>query len=134
MKQKRKREQKSFRDQLNDINIELFGKPLQRNIKHKDNDEVKLDKKKSTHTDVIGYGPRRVCAITMATLPIDYMIDPIRLDAPCDVCINEQCPYAMGIYNLKSRYGIGKSINELKRWGFRKGTNEPVILDYKEEK
>ncbi|WP_301204342.1 hypothetical protein [Bacteroides acidifaciens] len=127
MKQKKKRGQRSFKDQLNDINIELFGRPLpspRKAAAHKYNDEVQINKRASRNIDVPGFGPRKVCNITMGTIPIDYEIDPNRLDAPCDVCINMQCPYAMGLYD----------INNLKNWGFRKGTKEPIILDYKEEK
>lgn len=105
-----KRKQKSFKDQLNDISIELFGTPCSPTNNHSSND-ILLDKTKPTNINITGYEPRKVCNITMATLPINYSINPLRLDAPCEECINEQCPYSIGIINefKEKNYGYRKN-------------------------
>lgn len=56
-----------------------------------------VNKRKPTNEDRPGYGAReKVCGITIAVLPLDFKINPRRLDAPCEMCINEQCAYSMG--------------------------------------
>lgn len=56
-----------------------------------------VDKRKATNENAPGYGPRaNICNITIAVLPLDFIVNPKRLDAPCEMCINEQCCYSMG--------------------------------------
>lgn len=65
--------------------------------KHGNNMMLGLDRKQSTNENRAGYIARNnICGITIAVLPIDFKIDPKRLDAPCEMCINAQCPYSMG--------------------------------------
>lgn len=91
----------SFFEQLSKCNEELFGEKLCKprksikSIKPKNPDA--LNKKNNTNENLKGYsGMDDVCTITKAVLPIDYIIREDRLDAPCEMCINRQCPYSQG--------------------------------------
>lgn len=99
------RQNKSFLEQLSDCNKVITGRPLdiqriekEKHYKHhKNNDEIRLDRRQPTNTNIPGYSARKMCYITIATTPDNYVHPKNRLDAPCEVCINRQCPYSQGI-------------------------------------
>ncbi len=106
---------KSFLEQLSECNVAITGTPLNiKQIQKERNREewieqlaargkkppeepIKLNKRKPTNTDIPGYEPRIMCGITTATVPKDYTHPKERIDVPCEVCINRQCPYSQGM-------------------------------------
>lgn len=102
---------KSWEDQLSAVYNQMTGahvdfgrcKERDRRIraarrkKNKDLAFAEIDTRKPTNENKPGYsGRENICNITVAVLPTDFVIDPKRMDAPCEMCINEQCKYSMG--------------------------------------
>lgn len=97
--------QRSLQEQLSDAYFTLFGvkKDYVKNNDQKtksNHDKTEADNDAPALKDPSiflrnGYSLRKVCNISMAVLPDDYILDPKRLDAPCEMCINRYCPYSM---------------------------------------
>lgn len=95
----------SLAEQLTDVSSELFGvkidyvekqKTEKRMERNRTSSKIKLNLKAKTNSDIKGYSYRTVCYVTDAVLPDNYVIDEKRLDAPCEMCINRQCPNSWG--------------------------------------
>ena len=100
-----KKPQKTLQEQLGDAYFTLFGvkKDYTKNNgkpNHDNHTKTEADNDMLTLKDPSvflrnGYSLRKVCNVSMAVLPDDYILDPKRLDAPCEMCINRYCPYSM---------------------------------------
>lgn len=69
---------------------------VNRSLEKMSEDIIVLLKKNPTNSNTPGYSMATICGITTAVLPIGYQPNPKRLDAPCEMCVNFQCPYAQG--------------------------------------
>ncbi|MFA7157473.1 MAG: hypothetical protein WC123_07280 [Bacilli bacterium] len=91
---------KTLAEQFTDLSEKIFGRKIdfvqQLKEEKKYQNRVKLNKKVSDNSNIKGYSYRKVCDVAKAVLPDSYKINENRLDAPCDICINFQCPYSFG--------------------------------------
>jgi len=92
---------RTLAEQFTDISEELFGikidfiKQLE-DEKRYNNNKLRLNKKVSDNSNIKGYSYREVCDIAKAVLPDMYEVNENRLDAPCEMCVNRQCPHSWG--------------------------------------
>lgn len=106
------KQNKSWEDQLSSIYKDMTGievdyakqKETERNKKRenrfsrgfREKNGIVLNEKNKTNADRPGYKEMQLCYVTLAVVPIDFEPDSHRLDAPCDICVNRQCPYSQG--------------------------------------
>ena len=86
----RRRKDDEFTRSINRFSAAISGKPIG------DDGTVVLLKNMPTNRDVPGYTVMTLCEITTAVVPLGFQPNPKRLDAPCEMCVNFQCPYAQG--------------------------------------
>lgn len=108
------RQNKSWEDQLSAIYTQMTGskvdfakekaKARRREQDYKDRkyadrceDIVVPLKNMPDNRNTPGYAIMTVCYVMAAVMPIGFQPNPKRLDAPCEMCVNFQCPYAQGV-------------------------------------